>query len=215
MENNTGVIHDTSEIVPYIGMTGLYALKAPYTSLIDESIEYTCIAVNTISSMLSDGLNPLADIYLANGDTQGNYDLDEENNRTIITLQSGVGGVIVIPNSALMLLPNSDGINYTSVVLGVSLSVIPDTLDLTDLKQNIGDLVFNKLGVRNTVFSTVMGGSIVVNHTRHAAIEAARLSNISSGSNALLNNIILQQTNADLVLKIQKLELFIKTRLNP
>lgn len=213
MENNTGILHDTSEIVPVIGMTGLYSLKSPYTDLINSDIEYTCVSVSSISGMLANGLNPLNEIYIANGDTEVNYNLDAENNRTIITLQSGIGDVVTVPNSALNKLPIADGVNYTSVMLGVMLSVIPDSLDLTTLEQEIKDLVLSKIGVNSTITSAVLGGSIVIPHDKHAIIEIARLGKIISGKNNLLDNIKLQDIVSKQAAKIALLEAFVKTKL--
>jgi hypothetical protein len=208
--NNTGILHDTREIVPYVGMTGLYTLKAPYTSLINTSIEYTCVAVNTISNMVAQGLDPLTDIYLANGDTQAVFDADALLNHSIITLQSGIGDVIEVPANALAMLPNADGVLYSNVLLGVSLSAVANEVDLTTLKNEIKDVVLHKLGAKCTVFETTVGASAVVSHARHTAIEAARQANINSTTTTLRQNELLLTQNLALIAKVTVLENWIK-----
>jgi hypothetical protein len=211
INNNTGVKHDITEITPYVGMTGLYSLKQPYTTLIDSTIEYTCISVINISGFIAQGGDPLKDIYLANGDTEDNYNTDAAANRCIVILQSGKGNLVTVPNSALNKLPNADGINYSSIMLGVTLSIIPDYLDLTPIKDQIKDLIFKNLGVRSNVVSTIMGGSITIAHAKHDLIENARLVNVSNSKNPLIDNEDLKIQNQALLEKVQLLENYIKT----
>ncbi len=213
MENNTGVKHDLLEIKPQVGVSGLWSLKSPYTSLVDPNVEYTCIAVNNISGMIAQGLDPKKDIYLANGDTEDNYLLDEQSNRCIIQLQSGSGTIVTVPNSAVNLIPQVNGINYISVVLGVSLSVIPDYLDLESLKTNISNLVLKSLGVKSTVFETIVGGNIIIDHDKHKLINDSRSAIVANSTNDLLENMNLKEENRQLRNKLTALEQYIKSTL--
>jgi hypothetical protein len=210
MKHNTGINTDENEVIPTIGMTGLFNLKSPYTNLVDPNTEYTCIAVTTLSNMIADNLEPLISIYIANGDTQENYELDLSKNRCIITLQSGTGTKIVIPNSALIILPKANGIKYRAIMLGVNLSVIPEDTDLTQLSQQIKDTIFNQLGVNSQVTKTYLGGSLLIDYDKHLLIQASRNNNIDEGTNPLLENEELKDTNSKLLQKIQVLEEWIK-----
>jgi hypothetical protein len=211
--HNTGVKHDTTEVTPYVGMTGLWSLKTPYNNLIDTKVEYTCISVNNISGMIAQGLDPKKDIYIANGDTEANYLLDQQKNRCIIQLQSGTGVIVTVPNSALNKLPTADGVNYVSLVLGMSLSIIPDSLDLTSLKNKMSDLVLKEIGVKSTVFQSIMGGSIVLDHTKHKQIETARRAIVANNTNTLLQNEQLKEQVLFLSNKVTMLENYIKSNL--
>jgi hypothetical protein len=212
---NSGVVSDIAELVPYVGMTGLYTLKAPYTNLITNTVEYTCIAVINISGAIANGEDPLNEIYLFNGDTQVNFDIDEAANHCIVTLQSGLGDLVRVPNSALISLPNSDGIKYLNIILGIALSVLPENTDLTAIKTEISDLVFNTLGVRSTVFGTTVGGNTVVSHATHASIENSRQLNITSKLSARTRNQQLIAQNTALLAKVAVLENYIKINLPP
>lgn len=209
--NNTGVKHDIEQLIPTIGTTGIYKLNEPYASKIDPNIEYTCISTVNLSGMIAMGLNPKADIYLANGDTEENYNIDLELNRVIITLQSGKGDIVSVPNSSLIGMPDSNGINYLNIVLGISLSIIPEYLDLTDIKNTIKNEVFNKLGVESDVYEAVVGGSIMITHDKHELIETSREFNINNSNNLILVNSQLVNQNTKLLEKITALETYIKS----
>ena len=165
--------NDPMEVVPTVGMSGLFSLKAPYTNLLRPQIEYTCIAVTNLQGAIANGQDPLNDVYLANGDTEANYEADLALNHCILTLQSGTGDQVVVPTSALNGLPIADGVRYMSSVLGISLSALPEDFDLTQLKTDISDLVFEAIGVRSTVYGSTVGGSLIVSHESHAGFEAA------------------------------------------
>lgn len=188
--------YDPLEVVPTVGMAGLYTLKAPYTNLLRAQVEYTCIGVINLSGALADGQDPWTDIYLANGDTEANYQHDLSLNHCLVTLQSATGDQVTVPNSALNGLPNGDGVRYVSTVMGISLSALPEDYDLTQLKADISDLVFETVGVRSTVYATTIGGTLVLSHDTHEAIEAARLANIElQPSNlALVEQLQLEKT---------------------
>lgn len=202
--------YDPLEIVPTVGMAGLYSLKAPYNNLLREQIEYTCIAVTNLSGALAEGQDPLNDIYIANGDTEASYQDDLAKNHCIITLQSASGDLVVVPNSALNGLPNGDGVRYISAVMGISLSTLPEDFDLTQLKQDISDLVFDQIGVRSTVYATTIGGTIILSHATHEAIEAAREANvvIAPSNAALVTQLQLEKTK--LQAQLTELENYIK-----
>lgn len=207
--------NDPMEVVPTVGMSGLFSLKAPYTNLLRPQIEYTCIAVTNLHGAIANGQDPLNDVYLANGDTEANYEADLALNHCVLTLQSGTGDQVVVPNSALNGLPLADGVRYMSSVLGISLSALPEDFDLTQLKTDISDLVFEAIGVRSTVYASTVGGSLIVSHETHEAIEAARVANvvIKPSNLALVEQLQLEKTA--LAARLTQLENYIKANLPP
>lgn len=212
--NSTGILHDINEFVPYVGMTGKYELRAPYTSLIDDTLEYTCISIINLSGYISQGHDPLNEIYLRNNDTENNFKLDLEKNRCLVTLQSGKGNKLIIPNSVISTLPNGDGVSYTSHMLGIRLGILPDYLDLTNIKSEISDIVYKHLGVNSEVFSTILGGSIVLTHDKHRLIDAARKVIVREAPTVELENIKLIADNKALSDKVKMLEKFIEDNIS-
>ena len=207
--SNTGVTYDPLEVVPTVGMSGLYTLKEPYTGLLRPQVEYSCIAVINLSGALAAGEDPLNDVYLANGDTEASYQADLDANHCLVTLKSGTGDVIQVPNSALSGLPSADGIRYVSMMLGISLSALPADFDLTQLKQTISDVVFDSIGVRSTVFPGVVGSPIVLTHAQHEQIEAGRLANATAVLSDRAKVLKLQQERQALLDKIAVLEAYL------
>ncbi len=213
--NNSGVTRDTQEIVPTVGMAGYFTLSAPYTALVREMVEYTVTGVISIAGAIADGLDPLNDIYLEHGDTEANFNIDAAANHCLVTMQSGEGDVVTVPNSSLILIPQADGVPYSNVVLGISLSAIPEDLDLTALETELSDLIFDRIGVRSTVFSTTVGGTSILTHDQHAAVEAARVANIESDLSMRTQNTQLQDINAALIVRLARLEEYVKGTLPP
>jgi len=208
-------IYDPLEVVPTVGMRGLYSLKAPYANLLREQIEYTCIAVQNLTGALANGEDPLTDIYLANGDTEANYETDLAANHCLVTLQSESGDQVTVPNSALNGLPVADGVRYISSVLGISLSALPEDFDLTQLKQDISDLVFDQIGVRSTVYAATIGGTLVLPHGTHAAIEAARVANVVIQPSNSARVVQLELEKAAMQARLTQLEDYIKLNIPP
>jgi hypothetical protein len=204
---------DPTEIVPTVGMSGLYSLKAPYTALCNPSVEYTCTGVLSISGALAQGQEPLEDVYLAQGGSEEEYAADEALDHCIITLQAGAGELVTVPNSALIRLPDADGVRYTGLMLGISLSAVPVELDLSALKERLSDVVFDQLGVRSTVYEAITSSPTVVSHERHRDIEAARVANVSIHLSPLTEIDQLRMQNTALVAKVAVLEGYIKTTL--
>lgn len=211
--NGAGIVHDEMEIVPYVGMTGRFNLKAPYTALVNADTEYTCTGVVSLSGAIAQGEDLWTEVYEANGATQEAYAQDALSNHCVVTLQSGMGEIVRVPNSALMALPDADGIRYVNVMLGVSLSALPDSVNLSALQTEISDLVFHRLGVRSTVYPAVFGAPAVVSHDRHAAIEAARQVNITSSLSTRTENEVLRAQVTAQVAHIAMLEAHVQAQL--
>ena len=206
---------DPTEIVPPVGMAGLYSLKAPYTALVRAQIEYSCTAVTSLMGAIAAGEDPLNDIYLANGDTEENFDTDLSLNRCLITLQSSLGDTVVFPSSAMNGLPSADGVRYVSAVLGISLSALPEDFDLTQLKADISDLVFENIGVRSTVYASTIGGTMILPHDTHEGIEAAREANVVIQPSNLARVRQLQIEKTALQAQLAQLESWVIANLPP
>lgn len=213
MQQSTGVIHDNGIVVPQIGTTGLFFLRDPYNQLIDNTIEYTVISVVSLYGSISLGNTVKEDIYIVNGDTEENYNLDLSINNYILTLQSGTGDLIHIPNSSLISQPIANGIRYFSGVLCTTLSILPDNIDLEDMINEVNGVVYKHLGVSSESTISLVGGSIVISQEKHELIETNRLANIGSILNNNLNSINLTKLNNDLIRKVQMLENYIKTNI--
>lgn len=175
----------TPNYLPSLNQTGFYQLAAPYSSLISGTTQYTCVGTMSLAGAVAQGLDPLTNVYLANNDTKANYLKDLANNISLVTITSGTGNAILFPSSAMLAVPNGDGVIYRNMVLGIALSAIPDTMDLTTLQNQISDMVYNSLGVKSTTFVTQIGAPTILTTDQDTAVNAARSAVITSPSNNL------------------------------
>lgn len=173
------------QFLPSIGMMGLWALKDPYGALVMPTTQYTCVKIQSLGASVNAGEDPLTNVYLISGATQADFDLDVAADAYLITIQSELGDLVVFPNSALISLPNTDGVLYRNLVLSISLSAISDHTDLTTLQQRVSDLVLNSVGVKSTTYITQVGGVSVLSSDQSAAMESARQLNITDAASPL------------------------------
>jgi len=195
--------------VPSLGATGLWTLNAPYNSLVLATTQYSCIAVTTVAGAVASGQDPLNTIYLANGDVKATFEQDLANGDYLVTITSGPGDLVTFPRSAMVGQPIADGVLYRNVFLGVSLSVIPDDLDLSSLQQQVSDLVLHNLGVKSSVYLAAVGGTTILSPTQAAALEAARQARIQSPESVTYQNLQLQTQLAAAQARINALSAYI------
>lgn len=198
------------KFLPSIGMSGLYTLKAPYDLLIMSTIEYTCTSIESLQGSIARGEDPYTDVYEASGATQSDYDNDLAAGAYLITITSGDGDVVTFPSTALVKMPDTDGVRYRNLVLGISLSSLPDSLNLDGLRQDISDLVFNSVGVRSTTYTAQVGGITILTRDQHNAVEAARQANVTNLESPIYRVAKLERDNASLIQKVAELEAYIR-----
>lgn len=194
-------------------MTGFYSLAAPYDKLISVSTQYRCEAVRSLSSAEVEGLDPLNEVYLANGDTQDNYILDLQSSVSLITISSASGLQVVFPSSALQAVPSGDGIVYRNTILTISLSALPEDQDLTLLQNEVIEMVLHRFGIRSATIVSTIGAPSVLTQRQHDAVLAARAMAVQTQVSLIGENARLTEELAQAVAKIGLLENFIKAQL--
>lgn len=198
-----------------VGMKGTVLATAPFDTLINPRQIYQCIGVETIDGLIAKGQEPYADVYEPNGIDEDQFNLDSDAGVRIITFQGGTGQLVSIPELYIDSLPDANGVPYRCVMLGISLSAIPNEMDITDLKTELGDLIYNYLGVRSTIKELAYGDPAIFSIAEHDAIEAARQNNITNNVSSRLRVTQLQTMLQDMTLKVQALEQYIKDNLPP
>ena len=211
MATTDGLATDPAEILPKIGMTGVYTARTPFSNKLNSQVSYSCTDIATIDGLVAQGLDPFTDVYVPVGLTLTDYNVDKDKNHCIVTLQSTQGVVVKIPSSYLVGYPVANGISYARVMLGISLSAIPDTLDLTSLMSGISSLVHDTIGVNSEVKTIVISPKYIISQEDHIALEAARSSKIGASQTDLAKVITLQQQNTDLLLQLSLLQDYVKS----
>lgn len=198
----------TPSYLPSLGQEGFYSLRSPYSKLINPTVMYKCLGTMSLQGYINQGKNPLQDIYLANGDTEENYNTDIAANASIVTISSG-DLQVEFPNSALLAVPYSDGIVYRNMVLSIALSALPEETDVTTLQDAVSSMVKDRIGVASNTFVTVFGKASILTPEQDAYITAARNKLKQSPSNVYQRVVDLETQNTALLAKIAELENYI------
>lgn len=217
-EHNTGVIITDSNKIPAIGSTGKFILDSNWSNLIDPNIEYTCVATNTISSLMDLGKDVLTDIYMPLqtilGETVFNatnvYTNDLNLNISIITLQSGTGLIVYVPATSITDTVDISGIPYSRKYISIDTGVIPDNLNLDSIVVELKSLLESKLGIISPeVIISIFGEVIYLSQTQHQQVENIRNNRITNSNTMYSELQNKQQIINDLQTKLQANENYI------
>ena len=169
-------------LVPSIGLAGIYTLLAPFSSKVLPGVQYTCAAARLMSDLIAEGIDPKARYYTANQLADSKYDEDLANGVCIVSLVSSTGSWVYVPSSYIASFPNMSGVTYAAVSLLVKLGAIPDTLSLDYLKTKLANVTSDTIGILPTIQSVVTSASAIVSSDDHKLIEAARQAKITGST---------------------------------
>lgn len=164
-----------STLIPVIGASGIFPVKAPFNTKISAFDIYTCQAIRRMSDILAEPSDPYALYYAPLGISEDEYKIDLDNNVCILSLQSGMGNWVFVPNSYLLSLPLVNGIRYTSMVINVALGPLPDHEPLDLIKKQISDVVLDTLGITAVVKEAAVSNTSVIPTNSHEIFLAKRL----------------------------------------
>jgi len=158
--------------VPPPGARGLYSLKAPFKTVPNEL--YRCAAIRYFKDIQNDGEDVYEKYYRPLELTEADYSRDLAADVVMVSLLSDTQRPIYVPSSYILSYPGLSSHTYQHVVLALSLGTLPDSLDLTHLKAQVGATVSEVIGVVPEVHVTVAPSTGVVTSEQHDALEAAR-----------------------------------------
>jgi hypothetical protein len=162
-------------LLPQVGSKGLIKLDAPFTNLVTSDVPYTVAAVRRLSDIASSGIDPFVTYYSPLGIDLVKYQADIVAGVCILSLQSPSDSWVYVPNSYLLAMPDSSGIAYTNIVVGVNLGALPDGLALDYFNAKVRDLAHDLLGVSNAdVRGMVNSATTYLSKADHDVIAAAR-----------------------------------------
>lgn len=196
-------------------MKGVVITIAPFDTLINPRLIQECIGVETINGLLAKGDDPFTDVYESIGLTEDQFNADSDTGVRIITLQSSLGEIYSVPETYIEAIPDANGVPYRCAMLGISLSAIPDEMNIAELKTELGDVIFNYLGVRSEIKEVMYGEPSILTQEEHTAVEVARVANITNNVSSRLRVAQLTTMVEDMTLKIQQLEQYIKDNIPP
>lgn len=159
------------------------------------------------------GIDPHAEFYAPHGLTYQHYEQDLLNGECIVSLRSNAGHWVYVPTSYVRSYPNTGGIPYTAIVMGINIGAVPNYLDLTQLKQRIVDLVRDTIGVSSTVTQVAISPTKNLPQADSNAIEAARTANITSTNTDRAQFINMRNQRDAALQKVAELEAYIAANL--
>lgn len=170
---------DNPPLAPAVGSSGNFTAKAPFTLQADTI--YTVIAVRTFSDMAAAGADPLAQVYAPVGLAQADYTNDVDAGALVVVLSSGTSQPVYIPTTYLDGVPSNDIVPYSTLVGSFVLGPLPDSIDVSELLAQIGQLIEASVGVSNPpVTLHAIPSTNVVTAAQDAAMTQARLAAISN-----------------------------------
>lgn len=161
-------------VLPTVGSSGFFKLNAPFDKLILNNERYTCQAIRRLSEYLANNENPKDDIYIANGVTAEDYEIDLKEDMYVVSLQALTGHWVYVPARYINSYPAVNGIPYRSVTIGVALPAIPADLDLNFLETKIKDVVKEAVGVDSKTKAMETSRVTLVTKEKHLVIQAQR-----------------------------------------
>jgi hypothetical protein len=196
-------------ILPEIGSIGTYVLAAPYSTIVDPNINYTCSAIRSISELIADNKDPFTLAYQPAGLSQTVYQAAQAQNVPIVFLVSDGGNWVYIPANYIQEIPVVNGVNYQSMGINIILGLIPSNADLTTLMTAIQDTVLATIGITPSTQPVQLSNTLQVTQAQDNQIQVARQAAITNNnSNYGLYMKTLQQLNSATA-QIQALEQYI------
>lgn len=202
-------------ILPQIGTTGIFSLKAPLDTLIQTGVSYTVSAIRRIGDIISNGEDPYVLYYASKQIAVDIYNDDVKNNVCILSLQATDGTWIYIPNSFLLSMPTVGGVPYTNLILAADLGPIPQHLDMFFLSSKVGDVIRDVIGIQTEVKMVVSSAVTVIPTEDSKVLEAARQHLVQTSTTDYARYLEANAKYQSALQKIALLEEYIRTHPTP
>lgn len=204
---------------PTMYARGRFTLRPPWSTV--PNMLYKCTSFRSFETCYKEGKDVYKTFYEPMGVLEGSttytatpFSLEEERlaNVTIVSLRGDDGSLIWVPDSFIASQPVVSDVEYSLMVLAVSLGAIPDDQDLSPLKTSIYNLVRNYTGVNPTIFEARAPSTNTPTPTQHAVLEAARQGAITLDETDKAKAIRLQQEKVLLQNQIDKLTTILRNK---
>lgn len=188
---------------PTLGLSGIWYLNSPWSA--SSGLTYKCTAIRYFTEMVTEGIDIYNTYYAPKGLTEADYSADLALGAVMCVLYSSSGSVITVPDTFIQTYPGIGMSNWGQLILSASMGPMRLDLDLSFVKEQMGNLLSNTLGVVPTIYVDQLAAAEAISSENAAAIEAARISAITNRTSTYAQNLALQKENADLRLQIQAL----------
>jgi hypothetical protein len=158
-------------VLPNVGTKGKFRASAPFDTLINPTLTYTCIKVQNYETAITDGDMDLYErVYEPMSLSEDTLTQHAQLGALLITLVSESDQVVEIPSVYLKAMSNENTVPYVNAIIGVHLGPVEVSEPLGQLKEDIEDLINAHLGVSTVVKLVHCGVPVQVDQTTHQAI---------------------------------------------
>lgn len=164
---------------PSFGAAGSWELKSPYAEAFDDTLYYTCEAIDGFDALLKDNVDIFTEFYVPYGIAESIYDDDYTADESIVTLLAPDGTVFKVPTSYIASYPDAKSVGYSHGFIAVDLGLLPTRLDMDPLLETLKQYTDAELGVASAVKLVLMPSGGSVSYVQHNKLEKARIANIS------------------------------------
>lgn len=159
-------------LTPPINTSGVFTLYLPFT--LPAGVVYRCSAIRTFSELEKHGISVYEKYYKPMSISEDTYKVDLGLKASIVTLVSGAGEEVFVPNTYIESYPGDSGVRYSRNVIVIDVGLIPETTDISYIKDLAVDLVKHNLGVTSSVEIVTAPYTGSVSHDQHVTWETAR-----------------------------------------
>lgn len=170
-------------ILPPIGTSGVWSLKAPFDTKPVNGIAYTLISIRKLTDILNAGADPEALYYTPFAITHADYLNDLDANVSILSLNNASYDTIYVPSSYVNKYPDIGGIPYNVYGITAELGSLPESVNLDYLLTLINDVIRENIGIASpNAGLVVLGETTLVSAADSQTLEAARHANITAAT---------------------------------
>ena len=194
------------KITPQLYSNGRFTVTPPFK--INSSMNYTCIALRSFEDLYKAGFEVYDSFYASVGltlDSGFDFEAEKLNGPNIISLRGDDGSVIYLPDTYISSIPSTGDVTYRQVIVACSLGMLPTSLDLNILLNDVSDFIGARIG--HVVESKLITTPSYIQPTtvEHEVLQTARESAITVKDNLTTKNIELKKLNEELVKKNETL----------
>ena len=200
-------------ILPAIGTSGIFELKAPLNGLLVNSENYTCKAIRKISEYLANNEDPSEIIYKKYGLSSSDYEEATARDESILSLQSGKGHWVYAPSKFIVKYPDTNGVPYRTMTVAAALPALEANFNYEFLCELLSDIVKDTIGIAPIIKMVESSKVVLVPEEIHRTTQMNRniaIANKTTDRARYRSLLIAHQSALD---KIQALETYIKENL--
>lgn len=170
---------------PLLHAKGFYQFASPWIA--PKGVVYECLAIRSFEDIYKLGIDVYETYYkpvgLIDGETSNGskfrFKQESDKDPNIITLKGSDGSTYYVPDTYITKIPDLSLIKYSRVVIATDLGALPDTLDLSSLKNDIEALVSARMNINAKANICKVGSVKNPTPEEHIMLERARIGNPS------------------------------------